>query len=100
MAAIGEAIDAARNDPDRDREEIIGEVVTRLEPRKGIGGPTVDFRKQAEEALGAAKQGADDLGEHPDVAGLDAMIGIGYSLLAIGADAEVFFSLVAGRDAA
>lgn len=96
LTILGRAIDAAREDPDRDREEIVASLAPELERVAGARGE-VHLRKLAEEALGSAKRQADDLGEHPSVATLDAMIGIGYALLSMGQDAEVFFSMLAER---
>ena len=94
--ALLDAITTARSEPDRAAEEIVADIASGVriaEPK------TVEVRQRAEEALFAAKQGADELGEHPDVATLDALIGIGYALLAMGQDAEVFFSLFANGSA-
>ena len=88
-AAVQEAIDGARQNPDIEAADIVNEVIAKL------GGEAVhdaETKKAAEHRLQLAADGIDALGEVPEAPAVNAMIGIGLAILAGGQDAEVFFA--------
>lgn len=92
-AVIEEAAIALKEDPDLEVSTIVNEVMGHLGAGHGDGGN--DLRKKAEERLAMAVQRNDELEDWPGAASVDAMAGIGYALLSVGLDAEVFFSMFA-----
>lgn len=95
-AALEDAIDAGRENPERDQGVIASELMKALGAKHGQDAESF---KTAKERLAMAAQRNDALEDYNGAAIVDAVIGVGHAILAMGADAEVFFSMFANGEA-
>lgn len=95
-AAIVDAIDEARQHPELERIDIVNEAMAKLGEGHASDAQT---RQSAQERLAMAMQRNDALGDYDNAALVDAVAGVGLAILALGADAEVFFAMFSNADA-